>query len=374
MRAPVANTERRVDVVMPTFGAGGVQSVFVSIANGLADRGVQVRVLTFDPSGPKAAELRGVELVALAPSLPSRPVALARLVRALRRPDAAPVVVTGMFSWNVTVLVARLLSGRRPRVVISDHNPLLPRIRSGDRRAAIVRVLMRGAYPLADTIVAVSDGVREETASLGRRVAPKVVTIHNPVVDRLLAAKIAGTEAHPWLDGPDTPVVAALSRLVPVKNYAMLLDAFAMADGLGGTAKLVIIGDGPERAALEAQARSLGIAERVDLVGARDNPMPLLKKADLFVHTSDREGFGLVIVEALAAGVPVIATDCESGPADILADGRYGDLVPVGDREALAAAIDRSLTAPKPVDPEALDRYRIERIIDDYERVLFDAG
>jgi glycosyltransferase involved in cell wall biosynthesis len=191
------------------------------------------------------------------------------------------------------------------------------------------------------------------------------------VVDRLLIEKISGSEPHPWLDDPDTRVVAALSRLVPVKNYGLLLEAFALADALAGTAKLVIIGDGPEREPLRAQAHSLGLVDRVDFVGARDNPMPLLKKADLFVHSSDREGFGLVIVEALAAGVPVVATDCRSGPSDILAGGAYGDLVPVGDAVSLAAAIDRALANPQPVKAEAIDRYRIETIVDEYERILF---
>lgn len=364
-------TPHQVDLLIPTFARGGAQTVFVSIANGLAQRGHRVRALTFDPGGPKAEELRGVELVALGDNPYARATALLRLARALRRPEAAPVVLSGMFSWNLTLLGARILARAHCRVVISDHNHLLPRIRAGDRRAALVRAMMRIAYPWADTIVAVSDGVANETMTLGRRVAERLVTIHNPVVDRLLAEKIACSEPHPWLDDPDTPVVAALSRLVPVKNYALLLEAFARADGLARTAKLVIIGDGPERAMLEARAHSLGLGSRVDFVGARDNPMPLLKKADLFVHPSDREGFGLVIVEALAAGVPVVATNCASGPSDILGNGAYGDLVPVGDAGSLAAAIDRALANPKPVLAEAIDPYRIERIVDAYEQILF---
>lgn len=360
-----------VDLLIPLLGRGGVETVFVSIANGLAERGHRVRVLTFDPHGPKAEDLGGVEIVALGDDAYARTTALVKLARAMRRPEAAPVMLSGMFSWNVTALGARLLSRSRCRIVISDHNHLLPRVHAGDRRAAIVRTIMRITYPLADAIVAVSEGVAQETASLGPRVAKRLVTIHNPVVDRLLRDKMAGTESHPWLDDPDTRVVVALSRLVPVKNYALLLDAFAKADGLGGRAKLVIIGEGPEKGRLQDRARSLGIAARVDLVGARDNPLPLLKKADLFVHPSDREGFGLVIVEALAAGVPVVATDCRSGPADILDNGRYGVLVPVGDSDALAAAIDRALLNPQKVNIEALDRFRVERIVDAYERVLF---
>jgi len=365
-------TLHKVDLLIPLLERGGVETVFVSIANELAERGHRVRALTFDPHGRKAGDLRGVEIVALGDNACARTKAVVQLARALRRPEAASVLLSGMFSWNVTALVARLLSRSRCRIVISDHNHLLPRVRAGDKKATVIRTIMRFAYPLADRVVAVSDGVAEETASLGSRVAKRLVTIPNPVVDTLLQDKIAGTEQHPWLDDPDTRVVVALSRLVPVKNYALLLDAFARADGLAGRAKLVIIGDGPEKGRLQDQARSLGLEARVDLVGARDNPLPLLKKADLFVHSSDREGFGLVIVEALAAGVPVIATDCRSGPADILDNGRYGDLVPVGDADSLAAAIDRALLNPRKVNVEALDRYRIERIVDAYEGVLFN--
>lgn len=364
---------RQADILIPVFFRGGAQTVFISIANGLAERGHRVRALTFDANGPKVGELRGVELVALGKNPYARIGNVLRLARWLRSADAAPVVLGGMFSWNVKLLIARVLSRAQRRVVISDHNHLLPRVQAGDRRAAFVRTMMRFAYSWADAIVAVSDGVAEETRALGPRVAERVVTIHNPVVDGLLIEKIGGSESHAWLDDPEIPVVAAMSRLVPVKNYALLLDAFARADGLGGKARLVIIGDGPEKEALECQASSLGLEGRVDFVGARDNPMPLLKKADLFVHPSNREGFGLVIVEALAAGVPVVATDCRSGPADILGGGAYGDLVPVGDLAALTAAIDRALTNPRPVKSEAIEEYRIERIVDAYERVLFEA-
>lgn len=365
------STRQAVDVLIPILDRGGVETVLVSIANGLAERGYRVRALTFDPEGAKVKDLVNVEILSLGNDAYARATALLQLARAMRRPDAAPVMLSAMFSWNVTALIARSLSRSRCRVVVSDHNHLLPRVLAGDRRAALVRRIMQLMYPFADAIVAVSDGVAEETATLGPRVAERLVTIHNPVVDQLLEAKIAGTEQHPWLDDPNTKVVVALSRLVPVKNYALLLDAFAKADGLNGTAKLVIIGDGPEKGRLADRARALGLDARVDLVGARANPMALLKKADLFVHSSDREGFGLVIVEALAAGVPVVATNCRSGPAEILGNGRYGELVPVGDSDSLAAAIDCALSNPPMVDVEALDRFRIERIVDSYERVLF---
>src|SRR6056297_1519610 len=146
-----------VDVLIPLLGRGGVETVFVSIANGLAERGHRVRALTFDPHGSKADDLKGVEIVAMGNNAYARTKALIQLARALRRPDAASVMLSGMFSWNVTALAARLLSRSRCRIVTSDHNHLLPRVRAGDKRAAIIRTIMRIAYPLADAVVAVSD-------------------------------------------------------------------------------------------------------------------------------------------------------------------------------------------------------------------------
>jgi glycosyltransferase involved in cell wall biosynthesis len=134
-------------------------------------------------------------------------------------------------------------------------------------------------------------------------------------------------------------------RLVAKKQYGVLLEAFAQLRAQR-SARLVILGDGPERGRIEQRARQLGVSDDVRLLGWCENPYPYLQRAAVFAMTSNREGFGNVLVEALRCGCPVVATDCPSGPGEILGGGRFGELVPVGDVPAVAAALARSLDTP----------------------------
>jgi len=144
--------------------------------------------------------------------------------------------------------------------------------------------------------------------------------------------------------GGGGPRILTVGNLKPVKNHPLLLRAFA---ALGRPeARLMLLGQGRNEAALRALADSLGIGDRVIFAGFHPDPAPFYATADLFVLSSDHEGFGNVIVEALSCGLPVVSTDCPSGPAEILENGRFGRLVPVGDAGALTAAIDLALSAP----------------------------
>ena len=155
----------------------------------------------------------------------------------------------------------------------------------------------------------------------------------------------AETPAHPWLRDPKVPVCLAAGRLCPQKDYPTLIRAFAT---LAETRplRLLILGDGPDRADLESLIRQLGLADRVALPGFAENPFSAMARAGVFVLSSAWEGLPGVLIQAMACGTPVVATDCPSGPREVLVDGRYGPLVPVGDPEALAQAIGETLDRP----------------------------
>nr|WP_272499985.1 glycosyltransferase [Chromohalobacter moromii] len=151
--------------------------------------------------------------------------------------------------------------------------------------------------------------------------------------------KAGGALCHDWLSSSDVLVVLHVGRLDVQKNQALLLSAFSLAVNSVPNLKLVILGEGEEKKNLEELASELGVKDSVDFVAFQDNPYPYYKAADLFVLSSDWEGFGNVIVEALACGTPVISTDCPGGPRTILANGKYGVLVPCGDAERLSSEI-----------------------------------
>lgn len=217
-------------------------------------------------------------------------------------------------------------------------------------RGAVSRTMVRNLYPRAAKIIAVSDGVERDLRSNFGIPASKLISIPNPVDAEGIRAK-AKLPPPAAIDGP---FIMSAGRLVGVKNFAMLIRAFAAA---GGNRKLVIAGEGEERSILEGLARQLGVGDRVILPGYLANPYPLMAAADIFVLSSNSEGYPNALIEGMALGRSVISTNCNSGPSEILAEkarseingltfAAHGVLTPVGDPESMAEAI-RALDDPR---------------------------
>jgi glycosyltransferase involved in cell wall biosynthesis len=231
--------------------------------------------------------------------------------------------------------------------------------------------LARRAYGWADAVVAVSQGIADDLVEHTALVVDRVVTVTNPTWSPAIAAAAAAPLEHPWLAPGEPPLLLAAGRLSPAKDFATLVRAFARVRRLR-QAHLVILGEGGRRSRIEALCRELGVGDSVVLPGFVDNPFAWMSRAALFVLSSAWEGSPGVLVEAMACGCPVVSTDCPSGPAEILANGRYGRLVPVGDDEALAGAIVEALDAP--ADADALRararEFDARRAVDRYLEVL----
>lgn len=201
---------------------------------------------------------------------------------------------------------------------------------------------IRRLYPKAHGVIAVSEGVRrdlEETVGLR---CVNLTTIYNGSIGEDLAKRAREPADHPWLHERDVPVFLAAGGLRLQKDFATLLRAFRQALK-SRPARLIIIGEGPERANLEALIDELGLGCAVDLPGFVNNPYAWMARADVFVLSSRWEGLVNVVAEALGVGIPIVSTDCPSGPREILRDGRYGRLVPVADPASLAAAMVATL-------------------------------
>jgi glycosyltransferase involved in cell wall biosynthesis len=275
--------------------------------------------------------------------------AIPPLVRYLddRRPDA---IISALNYTNICSLIASELSRHQPTRVVTLHNNLSALLSpEGRRRNRLLGPLIRHYLPRADHRVAVSRGVADGARSLLG--ASSIQTIHNPIVEPALARAAAEPPEHPWLRRKTTPVVLAIGKLKPQKDFPTLLRAFA-ALRRRREARLVILGEGPDRASLWSLAGELGIAGDLDLPGFIANPMALLSNADVFALSSRYEGFGNVVAEALACGCPVVSTDCPWGPSEILENGRYGRLVPPEDPQALAEGLEATLDESP--DPAAL--------------------
>jgi len=218
--------------------------------------------------------------------------------------------------------------------------------------------------------VAVSRGVADDLARLTGLPREKIQVIYNPVVTPELFVKAEEPLGHPWFAAGEPPVILGVGRLHEAKDFQTLIRAFALVRKKR-VARLVILGEGEERPKLEALVRELGLEEEVALPGFVDNPFKYMKRAGVFVLSSQWEGFGNVLVEAMACGTPVVSTACPSGPEEILENGRWGRLVSVGDVDALAEAIILTLDDKNHPDVarRALD-FGVQRAIDEYIRVL----
>jgi glycosyltransferase involved in cell wall biosynthesis len=359
----------RVAFFLPSFRGGGAERVMTTLAMRFAARGVDCDILVAQREGPNlpapAAGLHVVDLRA------KRVVAaLAGLARYLRE-QSPRALLSALPHANVVALWARALARVPTRVVVSEHTmPKLSASHSEQLRARVLPVFMRNAYPKADAIVAVSEGVARDLAELVRLPRERITRIYNPVVTPELRRLAEEPLEHAWFVEGQPPVVLGAGRLVPAKDFACLLHAFA-ALRARRQARLMILGEGSERPQLEQLAESLGIAADIELPGFVANPYRYMKRAGVFASASRWEGLGNALIEAMACGARVVATDCPSGPREILEDGRHGQLVPVGDAAALARALAAALDGPPaPSAIERADSFSDAAALDRYSEVL----
>lgn len=268
------------------------------------------------------------------------PLALARYLRR-NRPDALLAAM-----WPLTVLapIGKVLSGHRCQVVVSEHNTLSVQYATWGRvHKLFMAISMALGYRMANARVGVSAGVVQNIAQLASLPVNGFNVIHNPVARRPVPDSHNLAAAHTLWRGELGTRVLTVGSFKAQKNYDLLLRAFAKIIHLPA-ARLMFVGSGAGEVKLRGLAEKLGILDRVIFAGFHHDPTPFYHTADLFVLSSNYEGFGNVIVEALASGTPVVSTNCQSGPSEILEGGLYGSLVPVGDVEALADAISAALS------------------------------
>lgn len=350
MRGEGFDHVRPIAVFVSFSGSGGVERMVMSLIRGFVDLGRPVDLVLVHAEGPHLERLpRQVNLVRLSP--PHTFAALPALVHYLRRRRPTALLAAKDRAGRAAVL-ARWLAGTDTRIVMRLGTHISTAMAG---KIAIARWLrfasIRRIYPQVDQIVTVSAGVADDTARIAGVERTHIRVIRNPVVTPELPGLAAEPCHHTWFRPGQPPVILGAGRLERQKDFPTLIRAFAQVRK-GRPCRLVILGAGGGRARLEALIAELGIAADVDLPGFQSNPYPFLARADLFVLSSRWEGSPNVLTEALALGTPVVATDCPSGPRELLDGGRYGSLVPVGDVTGLGRAI--AVTLDRPLPPERL--------------------
>jgi glycosyltransferase involved in cell wall biosynthesis len=362
---------KQLAIFVPAMYGGGAERAMLKLARGIAARGYVTDLVLARAEGPYLAEVpESVRVVDLKASrvLTSLPA----LVHYLRR-ERPEAMLCALGHANIIALWARRLAGVPTRVVVSVRNTSPSVQHTPTRRGRLMPQLSRRFYPWADGIVAVSKGVADDLARMTGLPRQRIQVIYNPIVTPELRAKAQVPLEHPWFRPGEPPVILAVGRLTAQKDFPTLIQAFARVRQ-ARPAWLLILGEGEERSALEALVRQLGLEQDVSLPGFVANPYPYMARASLFVLSSRWEGLPGVLIEALYCGAPLISTDCPSGPREILADGQYGQLVPVGDATALARAIETSLESetPRP-PPESWHPFEMEAVVSKYINILLES-
>jgi glycosyltransferase involved in cell wall biosynthesis len=324
--------------VCPSLEAGGAERICLELLEKLDRTRFTPSLAVFSRSG----RLAGM----VAPDVPvfdmkkKKRTDVLRLVCSLAfriLPREKPDVVVGILWYaNFICIIARLLSFHKPRIYIKECTSTR---KSPDHHGAVRRLFFRLLYPMADRVIAISRGIGREVIADFHVPPDRVSVIHNGV-DCVSVEKLSMHVVSPGdvFSRDKTKKIVACGRLSKEKNFPLLLAAFARL-GAASDAELAIIGDGGEMARLVKEAERLGIRDRVNFPGFRHNPWMYMAKADVFVLSSLFEGFGNVIIEAMACGVAVISTDCDYGPAEIIENRKTGILVRSDDPAAMVLAL-----------------------------------
>ena len=361
----------KITIVTPSLAAGGAERSVVLLSAGFLNKKHDVRIVTLYPAAtdayalPEGAERVALDIAADSPTVIhgffrnlKRLAALRKAIRATQ-PD---VVISNMSQTNVLTRLALANTGFR--VAMIEHSD--PTMNAGNR---IWKLLRRAVYPHAAQLVSVSHGISDYFHWLPES---RKTVIPNPLDPN---ATEVSNEDSPPLD-LNKKWIAAMGRLIHVKGFDRLLAAFAKLVEKHPDWQLVIMGEGELRSDLEQLIERLGLKGRAQLAGFVGNPFGVLKHSEFFVMSSRSEGFPYALLEAMSCALPAIAMECTSGPREIIRDGVDGILVPDGDVEALAVAMDRLMSKATERErmaahaPDVLERFGLEKTIEQWERLF----
>lgn len=332
----------KITFFIPSLGAGGAEKQTVNIANYLADNGFQVNIVLCQSAGIFLQKVSNkVRITSLNVKYTS--ISIFKLISYLKL-DKPDLLISAIDNANIVAIIARFFLKYPFKLFISVRSTVSKNLgKSTNIKNKILLYFVKRFYRYADVIIAVSNGISDDLIKTCNISAHKIQVIYNPVINPSIFNLAKEPIQHNWFHKDSVePVVLAMGRLESNKGFHILIQAFAK---IRDKAKLVIVGgaQGNYYHTLTNLIQKLNINDKVILLPFQENPYPYLKQSKVFVLSSFYEGLPGVLIEALALTPCLVATDCPSGPREILDHGRYGALVPVGDVEALALAISSAL-------------------------------
>jgi len=360
-----------IALFLPTLTPGGIERCMLNLASGFIQQGVNVDLIVADYRGDFISKIPDdTAVVDLGVDRVLKSILPLREYLTNTEPD---VLLVGHTHANIAAVIAGKMSRTETTVAIGVHNThSLSASTSQNTKSKIKQQLYRQLYVQADQVIAVSNGAKKYTVNHTPLTESDISVIYNPVVTKELYAEASQSVEHRWINDDSIQVILGAGRLVDQKDFETLLRAFGKVIEKNSQARLLIAGAGPKEQELENLQSELGIRDQVELVGYLDNLSAYMNAADLFVLSSESEGFGIVLVEAMAVGTPVVSTDCPHGPSEILKNGEYGQLVDVGDEEAMASSIRYVLSnkyKPKRVEERAKE-FTVSKIANKYLNTL----
>ncbi|MCW6035182.1 glycosyltransferase [Spirulina subsalsa FACHB-351] len=373
----MTNLSKTISFFLPNFNCGGVQRLVLNLSYSLSQQKNQIDLVLIRSVGSFMSQIPpSVNLVDLKkPRLRQAIQVLGQYLRE-KNPDA----LFSFMSYNDPISVlAKSLYHVKTKIILGLHSDLSqqktpPFLQHPLAHLGLTpdqpKLLMQWFYPWANAVVAPSYGVANNLAQMAKFPLEKIRVIYNPVITPEIFEKQQQMIQHPWFEIDQPPVILGVGRLIPHKDFFTLIRAFAKVKEQI-SCRLVILGEGEMRRELEKLVQALNLTHDVDLLGFTDNPYAYMKQAKVFVLSSNCEGFGNVLVEAMTCGTPVVSTDCHSGPREILNHGKYGHLVPVGDAGKMAQAIVEVLTGnSKKFDINWLNQFTLDTVTQKYIDLL----
>ncbi len=332
-----------IALFLPTLTPGGIERCMLNLASGFIQQEVNVDIVVADYRGDFISKIPDeATVVDLDVERVLKSILPLREYLTHTEPD---VLLSGHTHANIAAVIAGKTSISDTTIAIGIHNTYsLSKSGSKGFSSKVIQLLYPRLYSQADHVIAVSEGAKQDIVQNSTLKPNDVSVIYNPVVTKELYTEANQPVDHPWLNDDKINVVLGAGRLAEQKDFDTLIRAFEGVAEQNESARLLIVGTGSKEAQLRALLSELGLKDRVELVGYVDNLYAYMNAAGVFVLSSKWEGFGIVLVEAMATGTPVVSTDCPHGPNEILENGAYGELVDVGDVAEIGNSINITLT------------------------------
>jgi glycosyltransferase involved in cell wall biosynthesis len=352
---------------------GGIQRMLIDCTNYFAQNGYDVSFVLMKRSDDYHQLLNEKIKIIYFESI--KKTQLYKSFATILKREKFDVLYSATPALNIFSIVTKMLSGSKTKIIISEHNNTLVFFRNMKFTLSKLTYLsIPLLYRYADGIIAVSKGVGEGLQKVALLSHNKIRVIHNPAYSPIIQEQLKLRPDHAWFKDNRIPTFITVGRLTEAKNHELLLEAMSIVIK-NRPARLLIIGEGHLRPALEQQIKALKLTECVSLVGFIVNPVSWINQADVFVLSSNYEGFGIVLVEALAAGTTIVSTDCDYGPDEIL-DDKYGYLVPVGNAVELAKKMEFALDNPleKTLLEHRAKEFSVDNIMREYAEMFESIG